>query len=100
MFYGHEDEPLGEDDFHSFAIAVMQRASAEDQELERVYAAAGDPPAAAAFDDRSIPFAVGSLAYSRAVNDLVRAWLTAWRMAGGDTGRTPYAKTNADEEKE
>jgi len=80
VFYGHDDEHLGKDDFHGFAIA--------------------DLPAAAAFDDRSIPFAVGSLAYSRAVNDLVRAWLTAWRMAGGDTGRTPYAKTNDEAEKE
>ena len=71
---------------------MSSATGAEDRELARAYAAAGDPPAAAAFDDRSIPFAVGSLSYSRAVNDIVRAWLTAWRMAGGDTGRTPYAK--------
>jgi hypothetical protein len=91
VFYGHQDAFLDEGDYHGFAIEVMQRASAEDRELARAYNAAGEPPDPAAFDDRSIPFAVGSLAYSYGVNDIVRIWLTVWRQAGGDTGRTPYS---------
>jgi len=90
VFYGHEDEAIEDDDFVRFAESVMQRARDEDRELARAYAAAGDPPAASAFDDRSIPFAVGSLAYSHTVTDIVRAWLAAWRLGGGDVGRTPY----------
>ncbi|HXV76265.1 MAG TPA: hypothetical protein VD788_08095 [Candidatus Polarisedimenticolaceae bacterium] len=90
VFYGHDDEQLAVGDFHAFALEVIRRASSEDRELARAYSAAGDPPDPSAFDDRSIPFAVGALAYSRAVNDIVRAWLTVWRQVGGDLGRTPY----------
>lgn len=96
VFYGHEDDRLNAGDFQGFAVEVMRRASSEDRELARAYEKAGDPPDPGAFDDRSIPFAVGSLAYSRAVNDIVRAWLTAWRLAGGDMGRTPYMDKDKD----
>lgn len=90
VFYGHEDPSLEQRDYRAFALEILQRASNEDRELARAYAAAGDPPDPAAFDDRSVPFAVGSLAYSRSVGDLVRIWLALWDRAGGDTQRTPY----------
>lgn len=90
VFYGHADEDLDRGDIHGFALAVMNRARTEDRELARAYAAAGDPPDPAAFDDRSLPFAVGSLCYSHTVTDIVRIWITVWAEAGGDTGRTPY----------
>jgi hypothetical protein len=96
VFYGHEDDRLDVADFRAYALEVMRRSSAEDEQLARAYAAAGDPPDPRAFDDRSIPFAVGSLAYSRCVNDIVRVWLTAWRLAGGDFGRTPYLSPEAE----
>lgn len=90
VFYGHDNEALKRDDFRAFALEIMQRAANDDRELARAYAAAGDPPNPAFFDDRSVPFAVGSLAYSRSVGDLVRIWLAIWDDAGGDTQRTPY----------
>lgn len=90
VFYGHAEPRLGAGDWRGFALGIMQRASDDDQLLARAYAAAGDPPDPAAFDDRSVPFALGSLAYSRSVTDVVRAWLAAWERAGGDMGRTPY----------
>jgi hypothetical protein len=68
----------------------MDAARAEDEGLARAYAAAGGAPGTEAFDDRSIPFAVGSLSYSHCVTDIVRVWLAVWRLAGGDMGRTPY----------
>jgi len=68
----------------------MRRARDEDRQLARAYAVAGDPPSPAAFDDRSIPFAIGSLCYSRSVNDVVRVWLRVWQDAGGDVEYTPY----------
>jgi hypothetical protein len=50
----------------------------------------GTPRSAQALDDRSVPFAVASLAYSQAVNDIVRVWCRLWRASGGDmTGPTP-----------
>ena len=48
--------------------------------------------APSAFDDRSVPFAIGSLSYSRTVTYIVRAWLAAWDGAHGDLGRTPYMR--------
>ena len=90
VFYGHEDTNLSAGDWDAWVLTVMQRANGEDAMLARAYAAAGDPPAAWAFDDRSVPFAVGSLAYSRTITDIVRVWIALWQKAGGDVGRTPY----------
>lgn len=92
VFYGHEDPDLERGAFRDFGEDVARRALGEDGELARAYAAAGDPPRPEHFDDRSVPFAVGSLCYSRSVNDIVRAWLAVWERAGGDMGRTPYRK--------
>lgn len=101
VFYGHDSTELEAGDVRGYAVAVMQRARAEDLMLARAYAAAGEPPNPAAFDDRSVPFAVGSLSYSRSFTDVVRVWLAAWQRAGGDMGRTPYlhrSRRGADRE--
>jgi len=90
VFYGHHDDALAAGDWRGFALQVLERANRNDGELARAYAAAGDPPDPAAFDDRSVPFAVGSLAYSRSITDIVRTWLSLWQRAGGDMGRIPY----------
>jgi len=92
VFYGHDSPELARGDLGAYAAAVLDRARADDSHLARAYAAAGDPPAPTAFDDRSVPFAVGSLAYSHTFTDIVRVWIAIWRQAGGDMGRTPYLK--------
>jgi hypothetical protein len=92
VFYGHDDAALAVNDFRAFAMALLLRARDDDRELARAYAAAGDPPDPAAFDDRSLPFAIGSLSYSRGITSIVRAWLAAWSSGGGDMGRTPYLR--------
>lgn len=92
VFYGHgnfREQPL---DRAGYIEQVLARSAENDHKIAAVYARAGDPPAAAFFDDRSVPFAVGSLSYSRTVNDIVRIWLDAWNRAHGDLGRTPYLK--------
>jgi hypothetical protein len=94
VFYGHQASALERGEFGAYATTIIRRARAEDRELARAYAAAGEPPDPAAFDDRSIPFAVGSLCYSRTVTDVVRVWLAIWSRAGGDVGRTPYVKSD------
>ena len=43
---------------------------------------------AQSIDYRSPVFAVGSLAYSRAVNGIAVTWLAGWRSVRGDTGQT------------
>jgi hypothetical protein len=99
VFYGHEQADLERGDYAAFAAAVASRARADDRQLALSYAKAGDPPDPSHFDDRSVPFAVGSLSYSHTVNDVVRVWLAVWDRAGGDMGRTPYkqpASVNAN----
>lgn len=95
VFYGHDDDRLAEGDYRGFALAVLERSREEDAQLARSYAIAGNPPDPAAFDDRSVPFAVASLSYSRTISDVARVWFAAWRDAYGDTGRTPYRKPDA-----
>jgi len=93
VFYGHDDTALSDGDYRAYALGVMHRARDNDRELARAYASAGDPPDPDSFDDRSVPFAVGSLSYSQTFTDIVRVWLAAWEQAGGDMGRTPYRKS-------
>jgi hypothetical protein len=90
VFYGHDAPELQRGDIGAYTRSIMQRARNEDRQLSISYAAAGDPPNPAAFDDRSVPFAVGSLSYSHTFTDIVRVWLAVWERGNGDMGRTPY----------
>jgi len=90
VFYGHDNAQLARRDVRAFTLAILERARAEDVTLARAYAAAPSWDDPASFDDRSVPFAVASLAYSRAITDIVQAWLYAWRRCNGDLGGTPY----------
>ena len=90
VFYGHGNDALSRDDFKGFTLQILERARAEDASLARAYAQAPSWTDANAFDDRSVPFAIASLSYSRSVTDIVQAWLAAWRECHGDLGGTPY----------
>lgn len=90
VFYGHDDPELEARDFPGFTRRELTAAARLDGELKAALASAGPDPRPASFDDRSVPFAVGSLAWSRSVTGLVRAWFDAWRRGGGDLARTPY----------
>ena len=93
VFYGHDNPALSKDGFRAFTLNILERARAEDANLARAYAQAGGGNEAAAFDDRSVPFAVASLSYSHTVTDIVQAWLAAWSECHGDFGGTPYRGT-------
>jgi hypothetical protein len=90
VFYGYSDTDLERTDYAAFARRILETARSEDRELERAYREAGIPPDESAFDDRSVPFAVASLCYSRTVTDIARAWLAVWARAGGDLSGAPY----------
>jgi len=96
VFYGHGETNLERGNPEAFVDTVVQLARAQDVDLARAYAAAGDPPEPSAFDDRSVPFAIASLAYSRTTTSIVRAWIDAWRRSGGDMTRIPYWKGSPD----
>ncbi len=59
----------------------------------RRFDATGDP---SFMDERSIPFGVASLSYSRSVIDTARVWLHAWRQAHGDLSGLPFSLTHPD----
>ena len=90
VFYGHGNDALAKDDFKAFTLQILERARTEDANLARAYDEAPSWTDAASFDDRSVPFAIASLSYSRTVTDIVQAWLAAWRDCHGDLGGTPY----------
>jgi hypothetical protein len=90
VFYGHDNPALARGDFKAFTLAVLERERKEDVTLAQAYASAPSWDDPASFDDRSVPFAVASLAYSHSVTDIVQAWLAAWRQCHGDLGGTPY----------
>jgi hypothetical protein len=94
VFGGHDDPHLERRDVHAFVRREMEAARRLDGELAGALAAAGPGARPASFDDRSVPFAVGSLSWSRTVTAVVRAWLDAWRRGGGDLARTPYLPTD------
>ncbi len=92
VFYGHDNDALDKDDFKAFTLGILERARAEDANLARAYAEAPSWNDPGAFDDRSVPFAIASLSYSRSVTDIVQAWLAAWRQCHGDLSGTPYPR--------
>jgi hypothetical protein len=94
VFYGHRNDALSNDDFKGFTLRILERARAEDANLARAYAQAPSWSDAASFDDRSVPFAIASLSYSRSVTDIVQAWLAAWRDCHGDLAGTPLQGAN------
>ena len=53
----------------------------------RLFDETGDP---SYLDERSVPFGVASLAFSRTVTDTARVWLQSWRQAHGDLTGLPY----------
>ena len=90
VFYGHDNERLADGDYRAYALEVIERSTQNDRQLAEIYARDAGHSHTSNFDDRSVPFAVGSIAYSRSINDIVRVWLSVWEQAGGDVGRTPY----------
>ncbi|MEE9217575.1 MAG: hypothetical protein V3U98_00755 [Acidobacteriota bacterium] len=85
-------EPAGLDDesLRAWARQAVERARELYEPIGRSYWIDGKLVRSESFDERSIPFGVGSLAYARAVNDLIQAWMVIWRESGGDVSGSLY----------
>lgn len=91
VFVGYDGFPLDQRDISGFPAAIRARYEGDRETLHRAYHPPdGRPVVPADFDDRSVPFAIASLAYSRAVNDVAHVWIHVWRRANGDLAGTPY----------
>ncbi len=97
VFYGWEDAILDQGGVEEFAHETARRARRYHEPIAAAYAA-GDREAAGVFDERSLPFGIGSLSYSRSVTDTARLWLHVWKSAHGDTRGMPYPTPEASRE--
>lgn len=95
-------EPAGLDatPLRDWAQAAVDRARELYDPIVRSYWRDGVLVKSSTFDERSIPFGIGALAYSRAVSDLAQAWTTIWRVSGGDASDALYEKLFTAAERE
>ncbi|PYT08991.1 MAG: hypothetical protein DMF49_03515 [Acidobacteria bacterium] len=90
VFYGWRDDLRTVKDVAPFALEIASRSERDAEGLYRAYHSRGAKVTSSDFDDRSIPFAVASLSYSRTVSDTANLWLLVWSRVGGDLRGTPY----------
>lgn len=76
-----------------YLIESARRAARSYARIAPAFKDDGTPVTPQAVDDRSVPFGVGALAYSQAVNDVVRVWALLWRESGGDMSGAVVAGT-------
>jgi len=90
VFLGYRSERLSGSGPRAFLLQSAERSRDYARAVGRAYTPEGERVSPQAFDERSLAFGVGSLAYSNAVNDIVRVWLWAWEGCNGDLSGTPF----------
>ncbi len=90
VFEGYTHPLLEQGDLPAFGRRLADRSRSYVDDLIGAYRRFDATPDPALFDERSVPFGVASLSFSRTVTDTARAWLHAWRRAHGDLGGLPY----------
>jgi hypothetical protein len=90
VFEGYTDPLLEAGEYIAFGHHLADRSRSYLDELVgsfRRFDDTGDP---LWVDERSVPFGVASLSFSRTVTDTARVWLQSWRRAHGDLTGLPY----------
>ena len=90
VFWGWRDDLAATEDVARMAGETAARSGRDAEGLRQAFYPAGRRVSASTFDDRSVPFAVASLAYSRTVSDTANLFFFVWKEAGGDLAGTPY----------
>ena len=101
VFYGWSDPLIrtdssashpAEPELKNLAVGAARRAREQYHPICAAYDPANPEPFERRFDDRSLAFGIGSLAWSHTVTGTARVWLHVWQRAQGDTRGTPYLK--------
>ncbi|MFQ5719018.1 MAG: hypothetical protein ACE5IK_05680 [Acidobacteriota bacterium] len=90
VFEGYGDPLLAAGEVSAYGMHLADQSRSYLDDLLggfRRYDTGEDP---GALDDRSVPFGVASLTYSRSITDTARVWLHAWRQAHGDLTGLPF----------
>ncbi len=92
VFYGEGRELSGAEGVTPLLDRTLARGRRLYPTIGREYRRVGGPPGTEKFDDRSVAFAVGSLALSHAVSDVGAVLRYVWLEAGGgDTRQLPLS---------
>ncbi|HUD73079.1 MAG TPA: hypothetical protein VMQ62_14055, partial [Dongiaceae bacterium] len=86
---------LDRDGIEPYLMAGAARAARDYKSIGPAFKDDGTPRSPAAVDERSIPFGAASLAYSQAVNDIVRLWERVWK----ETDSLPAKKPSSTRKK-
>jgi len=81
---------LDRGDVRAFVMQSARSAARDYATIGPAFKDDGTPSSPDALDERSLPYGVASLSYSRAVNDIVRLWRHLWTSVNGDVSGTPY----------
>jgi hypothetical protein len=95
VFYGWADASLDtasspRQGVRAFAEQAARRSRGDYAPIRTAYDPGNPVPRERRFDERSLPFGIGSLSWSRTVTDTARLWRHVWRLAHGDMAGTPY----------
>lgn len=81
---------LSAGDLEGYVMASARQAARSYELIGPAFNDDGTAVSRDAIDERSIPFGIASLCYSRATTDIVRMWRYVWISVNGDLSGTPY----------
>ncbi|HEU4401714.1 MAG TPA: hypothetical protein VFT43_06375 [Candidatus Polarisedimenticolia bacterium] len=81
---------LQQGDLKSFMMASARRNLKNYALIGPAFNDDGTPSTRDALDERSVPFGIASIAYSRAVSDIAWIWMAVWESVHGDLKGTPF----------
>ena len=87
---------LRQGDVEGFVMARARQATQGYELIGPAFKNDGTARTRDALDERSIPFGIASLSYSRATSDIVHVWRYVWVSVNGDLTGTPHLDVGAD----
>ncbi len=87
---------LEENDLREFIMSRARQAVRGYALIGPAFNDDGSPSSASALDERSLPFGIASLSYSRATTDIARIWRYVWGSVDGDLEGTPFMDPPTD----